>query len=75
MISTKAISVGLISASMALGITNQAQATTFTFDDTDYNQTVISKTVDDITITLSNPSPQPFYSDFSGLCVISNTPP
>jgi hypothetical protein len=75
MILTKTIFVGLVSTSIAFTITNAAQATTFTFDDTDYNQSVISKTVDGITMTLSNPSPQPFYSDFSGLCVISNTPP
>jgi hypothetical protein len=74
MISTKAIFWGLVSTSMVLGITNPAQATTFNFDDTDYNQTTINKTVDGIAMTLSNPSPKPFYSDFSGLCVISGTP-
>lgn len=63
---------GVALALLSLANLAPAQATTFTFDGGDDGLATITKTVDDITITVSNPSPDSVFSaDFDGLAVLS----
>ncbi|MGK7886208.1 MAG: PEP-CTERM sorting domain-containing protein [Crocosphaera sp.] len=63
---------GLALALLSLANLAPAQATTFTFDGGDDGLATITKTVDDITITVSNPSPDSvFNTDSDGLPVLS----
>ncbi|MBF2056809.1 MAG: PEP-CTERM sorting domain-containing protein [Cyanobacterium sp. T60_A2020_053] len=50
-----------------------ADAATFTFNAGDDNLPTITKTVDGITLTASNPSTGVFTTDSDGLCVLGNT--
>jgi hypothetical protein len=51
-----------------------AQATTFTFGGADNGLSTITQTVDDITLTISNPSPTAvFGADSDGLCVFGSS--
>ncbi|MCZ8189547.1 MAG: hypothetical protein O9326_07335 [Microcystis sp. LE19-338.1B] len=64
--------LGVTLVPLALTINNSAQAAVFTFNGGDNNQSTITKTVDGITLTLSNNQTRgSFGADSDGVAVLA----
>lgn len=64
--------LGVTLVPLALTINNSAQAAVFTFGAGDNNQSTITKTVDGITLTLSNNQTLgSFFADSDGVAVLA----